>query len=211
VEDHRLGTAHRPDAGGAVHVQVHLAAEVQRAFHHRARADDDALPALGRELEPAGGALDRDAATDVRVHAHGDVAGARLDVAGRLGGDQADGAVDGLHAAADHAAAVHEHPAVDGLDAAAGAHVAAQADGAVDGLHAVHLGTLADGDAAVDGADVFGLDVLAHADAAVDRLQVAVGLAGRGLDAAVDLADVVGGGERRSRHGQGEGKGKAMD
>ena len=44
------------------------------------------------------------------------------------------------------------------------------------------------------------------ADAAVDGLEVAVGLAGLGGDAAVDLVDVVRSADRRGRRGQGEGE-----
>src|SRR5690606_9365004 len=122
IEHDRLGTGDLAAAGGAGGVQAHFALDPQRTFDHGARAEHHARLALGCGLEPAGASADPDAAADHRADADGDIAVDGFDVAADAGLDQADGAVDGLDVAADRAAAVDEHAAVDGLDAAARFH-----------------------------------------------------------------------------------------
>src|SRR5690606_27951124 len=116
VEDLRGSAGDGADLGAAVHVEVYLALEVQRALDHRVRADDHARFARGLEREVEVRLLDFDPADHVRADAHRDVAVDRLDALAEAGADQADAAVDRLHAAADLAAAIHEHAAVHGFD-----------------------------------------------------------------------------------------------
>src|SRR5690606_20947298 len=158
----------------------------------------------------AAGLLHADTALDVRIRAHGDVAGDRLDVAADHGADDADAAVDVLDVSGHLAAAIQVDRAVDGLDAV-DARALAQADAAVHGFQVARLDVVAALDAAVDGTRVLDLRAVADVDAAVDRVQVAVDLSGFGADAAVDLVDVLLREGRRGAGGErgGEGEGEA--
>src|SRR5690554_5003196 len=131
---HRLGTADRADAGGVVHVQRHVALELQRALDHRAGPDDDALaPRAEPDRHPVAARLaDPHAAVHVRADADGEVAVGHVDVAPDFGRDQADGAVGIADIAADLAAAADQHAAVDGFDAARDPRALADADAAID-------------------------------------------------------------------------------
>src|SRR5690606_31528526 len=152
VERDRRGAGDLADACAGMHVKRDFALEHQVAVDHRVGADHDARLAVAAEADrhPVRRRLvDLEPAAHVRVDADGDVAADRLDAAAHFGGDDADGAVDGLDALGDVAAAADEDAAVDRFQAAGDARALAQAD------------------AAVDGAQIVGLDVVARLDAAV--------------------------------------------
>src|SRR5690606_23588916 len=99
----RRGAADRAGARGLVHVQGHVPFELQFAFYHRIRTEDEPRLALGdldRDLVRAR-LGDGDAAGHVRSDAGGDVAADRRDAAGEVHVDDPDRTVDGLDVATD--------------------------------------------------------------------------------------------------------------
>ncbi|KAG1263742.1 hypothetical protein G6F65_014468 [Rhizopus arrhizus] len=191
VERDRLGAGDRPDAGAAVHVQHHLAFELQGAIDHGIGADDYARLAAGSQRDAEIGLADVHTAVDLRADPHGDVTVDGLHILADAAFDQADATVHGFNAAFDLAATVAEDAAVDRADAAMRNDFAAQAHAAVDCLDLAGACAVGHFHPAVDGIDTAGFRAFANADTAVDRIQLAVALAGFGADAAVDLADVV--------------------
>src|SRR5690606_19482020 len=140
VERDRRGAGDLADACAGMHVKRDFALEHQVAVDHRVGADHDARLAVAAEADrhPVRRRLvDLEPAAHVRVDADGDVAADRLDAAAHFGGDDADGAVDGLDALGDVAAAADEDAAVDRFQAAGDARALAQADAAVDGAQIV--------------------------------------------------------------------------
>src|SRR5690606_27298965 len=108
------GAGDRPDAGGVVHQQTPVAFEYQRTLHLRLRANDHKRRLLA-EAQPLSARLGvMDAADDVRVRAHGEVAVVHLDVTVDPGADQPDRAVDRADIAADLTATIQVDLAVDG-------------------------------------------------------------------------------------------------
>src|SRR6185437_6764449 len=189
----RRGPFHRADLRAVADLEHHLAAELQRALHHRVRADHDNRLALAAPAEPAVVVrlVDQDAALDMRAGTHGDVAGHGFEAAGDVGGVQGDRAVDVGEMAAHLRALRQGDGAIDGLDLAVDLAAGGEPDRAVDGAQFAGAGLRTEIHRAVDGTGLLHHRVIADVHAAVHRADVAGMLAGVHLHAAVDLVDVV--------------------